>query len=157
MAETRTPARERRHRFPVTVEWLDGRLVETRVEGKDPVRVATPPEFGGVAPGVWSPEDLLVAATASCYAVTLVAVAERRGVPLHRLAVDAVGTMALEEGRLCFVGIDLQVAVETDADAVEHVHSAALRAEHGCFVSAALSVPVRVELEVAPAGLDRAA
>ena len=41
--------------------------------------------------GVWSPEDLLVAAVTSCYTVTLVALAERRELPLHTLHVSATG------------------------------------------------------------------
>jgi organic hydroperoxide reductase OsmC/OhrA len=134
--------------FPVSVEHVDGRLVRARVEGKPPLGVATPPEFKGTHPEVWSPEDLLVGATASCYAVTLVAVAERSGVPLHGLTVDGVGRMGFAEGKLAFLGIDLKVGFATDAALVEEAEKAALRAEQGCFVSVALSVPVEVELRI---------
>jgi organic hydroperoxide reductase OsmC/OhrA len=63
------------HRFPVSIEWQEGRLTTASSPGKPELEVATPPEFKGGIPGVWSPEDLLVGATAACYTVTLLAVA----------------------------------------------------------------------------------
>jgi organic hydroperoxide reductase OsmC/OhrA len=139
----------RSYAFPVSVEHVEGRLVRARVEGKPTLGVATPPEFKGTHPEVWSPEDLLVGAAASCYAVTLVAVAERRGVPLHELTVEGVGRMGFADGKLGFLGIDLRAGFATDTAHVEEARQAALRAEQGCFVSAALSVPVElVELEI---------
>lgn len=144
----------REYAFPVSIHRIEDRLVRARVDGKPELSVATPPEFKGGVAGVWSPEDLLVASAASCYAVTLVAVAERRGVPLHGLEVDAVGRMAMHEGRLGFVAIELRVAVATDQAEIESARAAARRAEQGCFVSAALSIPVRVEIAVKAGGSD---
>src|ERR671931_766625 len=68
------------HRFPVSIEWQEGRLIRASSPGKPDLEVATPPEFKGGIPGVWSPEDLLVAATAGCYTVTLLAVSRRMGI-----------------------------------------------------------------------------
>ena len=48
-------------RFPCVVTWLDGRLVRAGISGKPSLEVATPPEFKGTHPDVWSPEDLLAA------------------------------------------------------------------------------------------------
>jgi organic hydroperoxide reductase OsmC/OhrA len=102
------------HRFPVSIHWLSGRLTEATVAGKPDLQVATPPEFRGGIEGVWSPEDLLVAAAASCYAVTLVAVAERRKVPLLRLDVRGTGHVTQrDDGRFGFVAIELEVSLET--------------------------------------------
>jgi organic hydroperoxide reductase OsmC/OhrA len=139
--------------FPVSIEWVEGRLVRASVEGKDGLDVATPPEFLGGIEGVWSPEDLLVAAAASCFAVTFVAVAEHRSVPVRGLAVEGVGRMAIRDGRLGFVGVDLRAEIETDPEQLEPARSAARRAEDGCFVSAALEIPVRLEVEVRPVGV----
>jgi organic hydroperoxide reductase OsmC/OhrA len=57
----------------VSIEWIDGKHVRAHVVGKAPIEIATPPEFKGEHPDVWSPEDFLVAAAASCFAVTFVA------------------------------------------------------------------------------------
>ena len=133
-------------RFPVSVTWLDGRLVRAGIPGKPLLEVATPPEFKGTNPDVWSPEDLLVAAAASCYTVTFLAVAERRGIPVHDVGVDAVGRMGLgEDGRLGFLGVDLTAHVVTDAGREQAAIEAARHAEQGCFVSQALSIEVRLE------------
>ena len=133
-------------RFPVSVTWLDGRLVRAGISGKPSLEVATPPEFKGTHPDVWSPEDLLVGAAASCFTVTFLAVAERRGIPVHDLGVDAVGRMGLgEDGRFGFLGVDLTAHVVTDAGQEEAAVEAARHAEQGCFVSQALSIEVRLE------------
>lgn len=152
----RSETRERRYAFPVAVEWLEGRALETRVPEKEPLRVATPPEFGGAEPTTWSPEDLLVAATASCWAATFLAVAERRGLPVRRLAVDGAGAMGLVDGRLAFTAVELSVRIDTDEGGADAVLAAADRAGSACFVSEALAVPVQVAVHVAT-DLDRAA
>jgi organic hydroperoxide reductase OsmC/OhrA len=116
------------------------------------LEVATPPEFKGGIEGVWSPEELLVAAAGSCYAVTLVAIAARWELPLRELRVR--GTGHVEPGRdhrFGFVAIDLDVSVETDADAVAEVERAAERAKDICLVSLALDTPVHVTVDVAAA------
>jgi organic hydroperoxide reductase OsmC/OhrA len=133
-------------RFPVAVDWAGGRLVRASVAGKETIEIATPPEFKGTDPGVWSPEDVLVAAAASCFTVTFLAVAERRNVPVRDVSVDAVGRMGIgEDGKLGFLRIDLSAYVETDAGHEDAAVQAAERAEQGCFVSLALSIPVRLE------------
>jgi organic hydroperoxide reductase OsmC/OhrA len=132
--------------FPVSIDWAGGRLVRAAVPGKETIPIATPPEFKGTDLGVWSPEDFLVAAAASCFTVTFLALAERRGVTVHDIAVDGVGRMGLgEDGRLGFLSIDLSAHLVTDPGQEEAVVEAAKRAEQGCFVSQALSVPVRLE------------
>ena len=135
--------------FPVSVDWLGGKLVRVRVEGKAPVEVATPPEFKGTHPGVWSPEDMFSAAVASCYAMTLVSTTRHREVPLHDFHVDGVSRIARRaDGSLGFTSVTLVVDLETDPDRVEDARAAALRAEEGCFVSMALNVPVGLDLTV---------
>ena len=141
------------YRFPTSVEWRGGRLTRAVAPGKPALEVATPPEFKGGIVGVWSPEDLLVAATASCYAVTLAAVAERRSIALHRLQVDGIGHVERrDDGRFGFVAIELHARVETDRESIPAAEEAARQAEELCLISISLDAPVHVEVEVgAPA------
>jgi organic hydroperoxide reductase OsmC/OhrA len=98
--------------------------------GKPPLEVATPPEFPGGIAGVWSPEDLLVTATASCYAVTLAAIAERREIPLHGLKVSGTGHVSRpDDGRFGFVAIELDAEIETNAASVRAAETAATVAD----------------------------
>jgi peroxiredoxin-like protein len=133
-------------RFPASVEWRGGRLTHASSPGKPGLDVATPPEFKGGLPGVWSPEDLLVAAAASCFAVTLVAVAERSGVELTVLDVAGVGHVErAADGRFRFTVIELDVEVEASTDQ-GRLERLAAKAEQVCIVSCALDVPVHVRL-----------
>ncbi len=90
--------------------------------------MATPPEFKGGVEGVWSPEDLLVGSVASCFAVTLVAVAERRGVPLRGLDVAARGVVTQRpDGRFGFTEVVLEVSLSTEPGCEEEASAAARR------------------------------
>jgi len=135
------------HTFPVSIHCVEGRLTRASAPGKPELEVATPPEFRGGIEGVWSPEDLLVASTASCFAVTLTAVAEAFGLPLWGLDVHGVGHVRRREnGRFAFVEIELAVELETVPGREDEARVAVERAEQLCLIAAALDVPVHVEL-----------
>ncbi len=137
------------HRFPVSIQWQEGRLTQASAPGKPELEVATPPEFKGGIPGVWSPEELLVTATASCYAVTLLAVAEARQLTLLDLRVDGTGHIERrQDGRFAFVAIELVANVEVQSSDVDAVEKAARHAKEACLIALALDAPVHLELHV---------
>ena len=132
-------------RYPVSVHWEGSRTTRASAAEKPDLTIATPPEFRGGVRGVWSPEDLLVASTASCFAVTLAAVAEWQGVPLRNVEVAGLGHVERrEDGRYAFVAIELTVEIETDDESLQAAEEAARQAEERCIVSLALDVPVHV-------------
>jgi len=136
-------------RFQVDVGREADRVVGLNASGKPGLTVATPPEFRGGVPNVWSPEDLLVAASATCYALTLEAIAERRGIPLRDLAVSGVGHVTRRaDGRFGFVAIELAVTLTTDEGFEDDAENAARSTEAACIVDRALTVPVEIELSV---------
>jgi organic hydroperoxide reductase OsmC/OhrA len=149
-------ARAKHFAFPVGVEWEGGSMTVASVAGKRDLDVATPPEFGGEAEGAWSPEDLLVASAASCFAVTLAAIVRRRTIPLLSLCVDGVGHVGpRDDSRLGFTSIELAVTAETDsAGAVTQLEAAIDRAESGCLVAMALGIPVNVRATVTATAAD---
>jgi organic hydroperoxide reductase OsmC/OhrA len=137
------------HRFPVSIEWQEGRLTLATSAGKPDLEVATPPEFKDGIPGVWSPEELLVTATAASYTVTLLAIADRKGVELLDLTVDGTGHVERgQDGRFGFVAIELFAHVEVEPEAVEAAERAAKYAKDACLVSLALDTPVHVDVRV---------
>jgi peroxiredoxin-like protein len=144
--------------FPLSVRWTGGRRTIASVEGKDDLEVATPPEFKGGVEGVWSPEDLFVGSVAACFTVTLVAVAERSGVPLRELEVSAHGRVTQRhDGRFGFTEVLLDVSVVTDAGFESEIAAAVDAAETGCLVACSIDLPVKVQLEVRAAALLEAA
>ena len=114
-------------RYRVAVDWEGDRITNVTSPDKPELTVATPPEFKDGVAGVWSPEDLLVASVASCFAVTLVAVAERRDLPLRSLHVSGTGHLTQrDDGRFGFVAIELTAAIRTDEhviEAMEHLEA----------------------------------
>jgi organic hydroperoxide reductase OsmC/OhrA len=138
-------------RYRVGVAWEGGRTTTVTSTGKPDLTVATPPEFKNGVPGVWSPEDLLVGAVASCFAVTMVAVAERRDLPLYELEVTGTGHLSQrDDGRFGFVAIELTAHIRTSEPSVDALQHAAKYAERACLVSMALDVPVHLDAVVQP-------
>lgn len=148
-AETGGMTTMKTQRFPVDVRWTGGQLTRVSASGKPELTVATPPEFRGGIEGVWSPEDLLVGSVASCYAVTLAAIAERRGLPLRTLEVRGAGDVTRRlDGRFCFTVVELEVILETDPGHEAEARFAAEAAEQACLVATSLDTPVHVEVDV---------
>lgn len=59
----------------------------------DTIEVATPPEFSGGIPGIWSPEHLFVGAVGSCFMTTFLAVAEKSRLPFDGFCCQASGIL----------------------------------------------------------------
>jgi organic hydroperoxide reductase OsmC/OhrA len=144
----------REHRFPVHVAWDGARRTTASVGGKQPLDVATPPEFRGTDPDVWSPEDLFVGAVGTCLAVTIAALAEREGLPLHDLDVAAAGLVGKRpDGRFGFVRVDQVVDVVVDGGREAAARAVVERAEQTCLVSVSLNIPVETDVRVHVAAL----
>lgn len=146
----------REFRFPVQVGWDGGRRITARVEGKPSVRIATPPEFRGTDPELWSPEDAFVAAAGSCLAVTIAALAEREQLPLTDLSVRADGVVGRRaDGRFGFVRVEQTVELETEAGHEEAARALVAKAEDGCLVTVSLALPVQTTVQIHTPSLAR--
>ena len=145
------PEVEREHTFEIDLEWQGGRLGTGTVRaGGLRTGVSVPASMGGPGSGS-NPEELLVSAAATCYAITLAALLERMRLPL---AADIAlrSRLSVEDGpplravRLVHQPI---VRLAPGAD-LERARRAAMQAEEYCLVSRALrgNVGIRVEPEV---------
>jgi organic hydroperoxide reductase OsmC/OhrA len=136
-------------RFQVNASPLPWRRIRLSSDGKSPLEVATPPEFRDGIAGMWTPEDLLVAAVASCYVQTLRAIAGRREILLYEVEVEGVGHVTRRvDGRLGFVVIELRVELSVDRQDERAGEKAARDAHCACLVARALDIPVELELDV---------
>jgi organic hydroperoxide reductase OsmC/OhrA len=141
--------RPKEFHFPLSVEWIDGRRVAARVAGKPVIEITPPPVFRGTDPSAWSPEDFLVAAAASCLAVTFTGLAARENLSYTMLKVDADGVAGRrEDGRFGFTRLVLRLQVETYE--AEDARRLAKHAEETCLVSASLDLPVETVIGVRP-------
>jgi organic hydroperoxide reductase OsmC/OhrA len=134
--------------FPLHVVWTGGREVAVRVEGKDDIAIGPPPVFRGTDPTIWSPEDFLVGAAASCLAVTFTGLAARAGLEYTGLRVEADGVCGTrDDGHFGFTRLLLRLEIESDAGESE-LQEVAERAEQQCLVSASLDLPVETQISI---------
>jgi len=117
--------------------------------GVPDLRTAPPLDFDG--PGdAWSPEQLLLAAVASCFLLTFRSVAQASRLEFVSLSVDAEGVVDRVNSVTRFTEIVLRprVALPAGADLVR-VQRALEKAERACLVSASLDTPIRLEPAIA--------
>jgi organic hydroperoxide reductase OsmC/OhrA len=135
--------------FPLVVLSGEGPRVIATAPAAPPLGIATPPAFGSGVTGVWSPEDLLVAAVAACFELTFKAIAKRRDLPVDGIELHANGRLGdVPHQGLGFVAIALQVVIHTTTEYGTAAEAAAHRAHEHCLVGRALSVPVTLTLDV---------
>ena len=139
--------------FPVSIRWRGGGLTyATPVEETHPSKWPHRLEFHGGLPGYWSPEDLLVTAVASCFALMLAAVAERWEAPLLDAKITATGHMGRrDDGHLGFTVIEINAALETVSGGEASIRLRARDAGEHCLIAQALYVPVHLAVDVASA------
>jgi osmotically inducible protein OsmC len=104
----------------------------------------------GEPEGHTSPEELLAAAHASCFAMSLAATLGTHVVPFEGLLVQATLTLGRVEGRLRLIGAQLAVELRADSVDAAALDAAVAEADSRCPVSTALraTMPVRVEISL---------
>jgi len=137
--------------YETDLEWLGKRTGRVKFEGMQDLVVSAPPEFSG-EPGLWTPEHLLVAATASCLMTTFMAIAEISKLQVHSYKSKAIARLQKvpEEGYR-FTEITLEPEIEVDAEDLEKAERILAKAEKNCFISKSLRATVRVEPRFAAA------
>lgn len=140
------------HLYFLDLDWIGRRSGELKVEGALPVAVSAPPEFSG-DPGLWTPEHLLVAATASCLMTTFLAIAERSNLKVYSYRCRAFGRLEKVPGEgYRFTEISLAPEISIAAEDVEKALRVLGKAEKSCFISNSLRAQVKLEPHIIPAG-----
>jgi lipoyl-dependent peroxiredoxin len=111
----------------------------------------------GAAEGKTSPEELLAAGHAACYAMSLANELASAGTPVERLAVTATVTLdEVEGGSHRIVSSELHARARGEGIEPEALERAARAADEGCplsaLVRASADVTVNAELEGEPDG-----
>ena len=134
--------------YTVGTTWDSGRQGVLRSDSKPEMQVASPPEFKGV-PGLWTPEDLFVAAVDTCQMTTFLALAARAQLPLVSYTSSGTGSLEFTDGGYRFTRVRLEpkivVQEGTTREAVEKLVHDAHRA---CLVARSLKCEIEVEPEI---------
>jgi osmotically inducible protein OsmC len=99
------------------------------------------------AQGRTSPEELLAAAHAACYAMSLANALAKAGTPVDQLEVDATCGLERSDAGLRIASMDLSVAAKYDGAEERSLQEAARTAEASCPVSNALRGNVDITID----------
>jgi organic hydroperoxide reductase OsmC/OhrA len=140
---------ENEHTYRVVAWWSSGKAGLVKSDSAPTaIHFTAPPQFGGFE-GRWSPEDLLLAAVASCYTTTFRALAEHCRFEYTDLEVEARGLVRKAESGYEFGGIvihpKLTIASGEDQPAAWRLLQKAKRL---CLISRTLSIPQTNEPQV---------
>lgn len=130
------------------LNWVENRAAMLSSEEKPTFRVASPPEFKGEA-GVWTPEDLFVAAVDSCTFTTFMAFALHRKLPLVSYESRAEGLLEFAEGQYQFTRVELRPKIQVAfPEAIETAREILEDAHKGCLVANSIKTKVVIVPEI---------
>ena len=131
-------------RYSNSLTWGNARRGKTSAPGKPPMEIGSPPEFKG-EPGVWCPEELLVAALNGCLMLTFISLAQSKGVQFVAYESAAEGLLENVNGKFMIseVNIAPSVVLKSDHD-LEIARTIMDQVEEHCFISN--SIKARVKL-----------
>lgn len=134
-----------KYEYEVELAWKGERAGTLEGAGLPHLEVSAPPEFAG-QPGKWTPEQLLVGATASCLMTTFLAIAEFSDITVNFFRVKAAGKVEKIPGEgYRFTEIHLAPEIGVFPDDMEKARRSLAKAEKGCFISNSVRATVRVE------------
>jgi organic hydroperoxide reductase OsmC/OhrA len=146
------------HTYEARLTWqADGEGVTAsnhRVEFADrpAVEVSAAPQYSG-DPTRLNPEELFVAALASCQLLTYLALARGAGVTVRRYEDHAVGTLAIADRKMRMTEVRLRPRI-TIAAGSDQARARGLvdKAHDGCFIANSVACAVRIEPEIVGEG-----
>jgi peroxiredoxin-like protein len=136
------------HHYVVNAAARPGGDIPLSTDGVRIIESAPPKEFDG--PGnQWSPEALLTAAVADCFALTFRAIAAASKFVWISLEARTEGTLDRIEGKMRFTRFDTHAKLHVPADAdVERAKKLLEKAEVTCLVANSLSSERHLKVEV---------
>ena len=117
-------------------------------EGRPALEVSAAPEYRG-DPTRLNPEELFVAALASCQFLTYLALARGAGVSVRRYEDRAVGTLAIADRKMRMTDVLLRPRITVTAGSDEGTARGLVdKAHDGCFIANSVACAVRTEPEI---------
>ncbi len=136
-----------RHHYPLNGTWSGARKgTGTIYVSHTSIDISVPASHGGVDVGT-NPEELLLAAAASCYMITLSILLRNRDIPFVRIDLESEGVVENDGGLRYDRIIHRPTIVLEQAVDETLLYQLAQHAEHTCMVSSALRGNVAVSVE----------
>ena len=138
------------HYYPVEIKWETQRKgVLSSIDVNSTMDIATPPQFPGGMPGIWSPEHLLTAAVASCYMTTFLSIAEKSKLIFDSFSCKANGKLELNDGKLLMTEIVLYAQLHiTKAEDKVKAENVLAKSEIHCLISNSIKSKVSLNTTI---------
>ena len=136
--------RPKRYLYRSEIKWEGSRKGSLASLGKPTIQVAPPPEFKGFV-GIWTPEDLLVAAVNSCLMLTFLYHINQGEIELVSYESEAEGILEMVEGKLIVSEVKIlpRLSVRSPVDE-EKIKTLFRLSKENCFISN--SIKARIEI-----------
>ncbi len=124
--------------------WDTARRGRTSAPGKPDIEIGSPPEFKG-DPGVWAPEEMLVAALNACMMLTFVSFAQGKRLEFVAYESVAEGLLANVDGKYRIVEVNVRptLVLRSEAD-IETARRIMTEVKANCFISNSITADVKL-------------
>jgi len=146
-----------KHSYNVNISWTQDRkgtmcspeLNNTATNETNCVAIATPPEFPGGMPHIWSPEHLFTAAVSSCLMTTFLAIAEFSKLEFVDFKCESKGVLEKVDGKFIMSEVLLFPEVTiTDVSKKERAERIVEKAEKACLISNSITSKITMETKI---------
>jgi organic hydroperoxide reductase OsmC/OhrA len=134
--------------YEAEAEWLDGKQFKLTSGTLPAIAGGAPPEFHGKEDN-WSPEHLFVASMNSCYALTLLAIAELSKIPIASLSSIARGKLEkMPAGyQITEIIVKPRVVIASAGD-LTRMPRILDKAKENCFISNSIKSTIKIEPQI---------
>ena len=140
---------EEKHLYRTSIRWESQRRGLQSSPGLPDLGVATPPQFPGGHPGIWSPEHLFVAAAEACLMTTFLAIAENSRLEFVQYSSEAEGTLEKTDQGFMITEIVIRPKVTLKELALaERARRIVEKAEQNCLISKSMKTRVILEPQI---------
>ena len=135
---------EQSYTYTTNLVWTGEKKGTISSEGLPDLPVATPPEFNG-HPGIWAPEQLLLASIQSCIMTTFLSIAEASRFEPRSLKSSVTGIIEPVEKKYQFTRIEIRAELGVaDESQVAKGQRLLEKAEENCFISNSVKAEVKL-------------
>lgn len=141
---------EKTYTYSINAQWHQHNhtFVELAHGAPRTIDFSAPPEFGG-QPGMWTPEDFLVASIASCFVATFRGVARASNLDFQGIEATVEGSIEKDNVGWRFTTINLRpVLIIYSEEDRQRAQRLLEKAEHGCLIAHSLSAAVKLESKI---------
>ena len=146
-----------KHVYNVNVNWTQdrkGTLCSPELKNNitneiNCIEVATPPEFPGGMPNIWTPEHLFTAAISSCLMTTFLAIAEYSKIEYVSFKCESQGILEKVDGKFVISEVLLfPEVVITEASKRERIERVLEKSEKACLISNSVNSKITMKTKI---------